>query len=88
MREVNSNWLLLAMELEQLIKCVTAKLGVLELTRKTIEASLEGEVSEKQHEIERKLRSREEKLDELNELVLKVQEEKLVAGEGIEEVDS
>ena len=76
-------------DVDNLVKVVNAKLGVLELTRKLIEASLDNDaILDNSREIERKLRSREEKKDEVNELILKVQELKLLAGEDVGEVES
>ena len=69
------------MELEVLIKSVTAKLGVLELTRKRIETSLEEASNNNKRDIEKKLRSREGKIDEVHDLVLEIQEAKLLSGE-------
>ena len=73
------------MDLEKLI---TAKLGVLELTRKQIEASLEDSSDRNERDLEKKLRSREAKIDEINDLIIKVQENKLVEGEIFEDVES
>ena len=61
--------------MENSIELIKAKLGVLELKRKQIEAKL----------VDKK--SRKVKIDEIYELILKVQEEKLVAAESIEEVE-
>ena len=76
------------MNLEHLIKSVTAKLAVLELSKKQIEKSLKEASCNNQREIEKKLQSREEKIDEVHELVLQIQEEKLLADENVDQVES
>ena len=73
------------MELEKIIKTVTAKIGVLEITRKSAERSLE---KGDERDCERKLLASEEKISEIHELKLKVEEEKLVAGESLEDVEN
>ena len=75
------------MDLETLLKSVTAKLGVLELSRKQIEKSLKETSRNNQREIEKRLQSSEQKIDEVNELILKIQEEKLVSGENVDDVE-
>jgi len=66
------------MDLQTLLKTVSAKMGVLELTTKSTERSI---IKGDKLECERKLSATEGKLNEIHELQLKVQEEKLLAGE-------
>ena len=75
--------------MENSIELIKAKLGVLELTRKQIEAKLVDKkcLNENQREMEKTFKSRKVKIDEIYELILNVQEEKLVAGESIEDVE-
>ena len=75
--------------MENSIELIKAKLGVLELTRKQIEAKLVDKIcpNENQREMEKTFKSRKVKIDEIYELILNVQEEKLVAGESIEDVE-
>ena len=75
--------------MENSIELIKAKLGVLELTRKQIEAKLVDKrcLNENQREMEKTFKSRKVKIDEIYELILNVQEEKLVAKESIEDVE-
>ena len=77
--------------MENSIKLIKGKLGMLELTRKQIEANQVDEKclieNENQREMEKTFKSRKVKIDEIYELILKVQEEKLVAGESKEDVE-
>ena len=78
--------------MENSIKLITAELGVLELTRKQIEANLVDKkcLNENQREMEKTFklrRPRKVKIDENYQLISKVQEEKLVAGESKEDVE-
>ena len=67
------------------MKNITAKIGVLEITRKSAERSLE---KGDERDCERKLLASEEKISEIHELKLKVEEEKLVAGDSLEDVEN
>ena len=65
---------------------ITAKMGILEITRKSIEKALD-EGSEI-NEVERKISFSKIKVNEIQELKLKIQEEKLLEGEELNTVET
>ena len=73
------------MDIENLIKNLTAKFGILELTRKATEKFISEEDSK---ECEMKVVFGEKKLLEIDGLMMQIQEEKLLAGESIEDVET
>ena len=73
------------MDIENLIKNLTAKFGILELTRKATEKFISEEDSK---ECEMKVVLGEKKLLEIDGLMMQIQEEKLLAGESIEDVET
>ena len=71
------------MDLEKLLKTVTAKFSLLEVTWQSAEKSLQ---DENQRDCERGQKTSESKISEIYELKSRIQEEKLLAGESMDTV--
>ena len=65
-----------------MLKNMTAKLGILKLTQKAIDNAMQK--SEKNIILERKVSFSETKVNEIHELKLKIQEEKLLQGDELD----
>ena len=72
------------MNLEDTVKAIEAKLSVLSLSWRTSERSLQ---EKNKRDCEKHFEASERKVEEIRGLITSAQEEKLIAGEGVQEVD-